>query len=41
MIIIIFYADASGFELQLYVENLWKAVFVRPIIGKSLVKFIA
>lgn len=29
-----FYADVLNFELNLYVENLWKDAFVRLITGK-------
>lgn len=32
--------DVLCFELQLHVENVWKAVFVRLMTGKSWVKFI-
>lgn len=33
--------DVLCFELQLHVEDVWKAVFVRLMTGKSWVKFIA
>lgn len=33
--------DLLCFELQLHVENVWKAVFVRLMTGKSWVEFIA